>query len=143
VPASAQAAPLRRLQNEMQMLLYHHPVNDQRIERGEAAVNSFWFSDCGHLPTPTGAASPPPVLNTDLRASALREDWQAWAQAWRALDAGACADLLAALRQGRPARLTLCGERCAQEFDDAPRGLLERLGGLMGRKPARIFLENL
>jgi hypothetical protein len=143
LPASAQAAPLRRLQNEMQMLLYHHPVNDLRIERGEAAVNSFWFSACGRLPPATAAALPPPILNTDLRASALREDWQAWAQAWQALDAGACADLLAAVRQGQPTRLTLCGERCAQEFDDAPRGLLERLGALLGRKPARTHLENL
>ncbi len=37
------AAPaLRRLQNEMQMLLYTHPVNDRRVAQGRSTVNSFW-----------------------------------------------------------------------------------------------------
>ncbi len=32
-----------RLLNEMQMLLYTHPVNDERESRGELAVNSVWL----------------------------------------------------------------------------------------------------
>jgi hypothetical protein len=143
VPASAQAAPLRRLQNEMQMLLYQHPVNDLRLARGEEAVNSFWFSDCGSLPPEARTAASLPIPDKSLRASALREDWQAWAQAWCALDAGPCATLLARLRGGQAARLTLCGERSAQDFAGAPRGLLARLGSAFGRKSACTLLETL
>jgi hypothetical protein len=36
---------LKRLQNEMQMYLYHHPINDNR----SASINSFWISGCGTL----------------------------------------------------------------------------------------------
>ncbi len=47
------AAPtLRRLQNEMQMLLYTHPVNEARTERGAYPVNSFWVSGSGALTAP-------------------------------------------------------------------------------------------
>ena len=38
---------VRRLQNEVQMLLYHHPVNEAREERGAPTVNSFWLDGCG------------------------------------------------------------------------------------------------
>ncbi len=37
---------LRRLQNEMQMLLYNHPINDAR----SVHINSFWISGCGEIP---------------------------------------------------------------------------------------------
>ncbi|MFM1764286.1 MAG: hypothetical protein RIU71_49, partial [Pseudomonadota bacterium] len=36
------ARTLQRLQSEMQMLLYQHPVNDLRSQHGRWAVNSFW-----------------------------------------------------------------------------------------------------
>ena len=38
---------LRRLQSEAQMLLYTHPINAAREQRGELAVNSFWLSGTG------------------------------------------------------------------------------------------------
>ena len=42
------ASPLlRRLQNEMQMLLYTHAVNDARSARGALPVNSFWLHGTG------------------------------------------------------------------------------------------------
>lgn len=40
----------RSLLNELQMLLYTHPVNQQRKERGQAPVNSVWFWGEGELP---------------------------------------------------------------------------------------------
>jgi hypothetical protein len=48
-PRNAQhpsTATLKRLQNEMQMYLYHHPINDNR----SMSINSFWISGCGTLP---------------------------------------------------------------------------------------------
>ena len=42
-----QARPLRRLQNEMQMLLYTHAVNEERTARGLVDVNAFWISGTG------------------------------------------------------------------------------------------------
>lgn len=50
MPRQAQAKPLRRLQNEMQMLLYTHPVNDTRAAHGLTPVSSFWVSGTGELP---------------------------------------------------------------------------------------------
>jgi hypothetical protein len=103
---------VRRLQLEVQMLLHRHPVNDAREGAGLPPVNSVWLSGCGrHQP----AADADPVQVDDrLRGPALAGDWAAWADAWRALDAGP----LEALRRTGGA-LTLCGERSAQRFESA------------------------
>lgn len=55
MPEAAQAKPLRRLQNEMQMLLYTHPVNDQRAASGLPAINTFWISGTGRESALLGA----------------------------------------------------------------------------------------
>lgn len=124
MPDHPQARTLRRLQNEVQMLLYTHPATDRRIEQGLLPVNTFWLSGCG----PRQPATVPPGLIVDdrLRTPLLGEDWVAWADAWRALDAGPLHELLAAHRRGGPARLTLCGERSAQPFEPVSQGWLQR-----------------
>lgn len=121
---SAPAQRVRRLQSELQLLLYPHPLNEEREQRGALTLNSFWLSGCGR-PQP----DPPETLRVDdtLRAPLLAEDWAAWAEAWRALDAGALAGLLGAARDDRPVALTLAGERSAQRFENAPRSLRQRL----------------
>lgn len=43
MPEGEHARPLRRLQNEIQMLWHAHPVNAAREERGQKPVNSFWL----------------------------------------------------------------------------------------------------
>lgn len=43
LPEGIQAAYWRGLINEIQMLLHSHPVNRQRLERGEVPVNSLWL----------------------------------------------------------------------------------------------------
>lgn len=48
-----------RLLNEVQMLLYTHPVNDEREARGELAVNSVWMWGNERL---TGVATDPAEL---------------------------------------------------------------------------------
>ena len=65
-----------------------HPVNDAREERGALAVNSFWLSGCGRR---AADAAPRRRRRSPrrLRAPLLAGDWAAWAEAWRALDAGA------------------------------------------------------
>lgn len=119
------ARPLRTLQNELQMLLHRHPLNAAREARGALVVNSAWLSGCGG----SSARPLPPDLELDvrLRDPLLANDWAAWADAWRALDAGPVAAALAGLEDGTPVRLTLCGERSAQAFAPAEVGALKRL----------------
>jgi hypothetical protein len=43
------ARKVKLLQNEMQMLLYTHALNDERAARRQLPVNSFWLSGTGAL----------------------------------------------------------------------------------------------
>ncbi len=117
---------LRRLQNEMQMMLYTHPLNDERTARGQQPVNSFWIHGSGRY---TGAApsAPGPLVADDLRLPALQGDWAQWASVWQKLDLGVCKQLLAELQTGRPASLVLCSERHTLVFENRPLGWGERL----------------
>jgi hypothetical protein len=141
-PKAEKAKLLRRLQNEMQMLLYTHPITDARAERGLPPVNSFWVSGTGALPTRPVRFEP--VENksvttpTTLRDAALAENWPAWAQAWQQIDNQECADLLAASKGKNEVALTLCGERGAQNYISGSTTAWGRLnmqiGGVLGLK---------
>jgi hypothetical protein len=126
LPAGVHGRLLRRLQNEMQMLLYTHPVNEARSARGEPAINSLWFSGTGRLPPHTGDAAAVHMPHTLTRA-ALADDWDAYAQAWAQLDRQALQPLLERQRSGRPVTLTLCGERGALSLHSAQATLWQRL----------------
>ncbi len=141
LPDAPQARLWRRLQNEVQMLLYTHPINAEREAQGRLTVNSVWLSGCGRRQR---VAEPPGLAVDDrLRGPALAEDWPAWADAWRALDAGPIAALGDAVRRGEPAALTLCGERAALRLEPAPRRFWQRLtGGGAATRPAAV-LETL
>lgn len=135
------ASPLlRRLQNEMQMLLYTHPVTDARSARGALAVNSLWISGSGTL-----AAYPPnmPAMQVfdELAAPAIRGDWRAWATAWQALDAR-LEPLLARLAAGQPLMLTLCSELEAWHYATAAPGLWARLRGRLRPRPLSDILVS-
>ncbi len=140
-----QSSLLLRLQNEMQMLLYTHAVNDERAEQGLQAINSFWISGAGALPSDVAAAAnvEEPVMPLALREAAVREDWAAWSQGWQALDAGAMTQALQCLQQGQAVTLTLCGERSAQRFEARPIGLMQRISRAFSRKPAQHILSEL
>ncbi|MEQ1660606.1 MAG: phosphoglycerate mutase, partial [Hylemonella sp.] len=126
VAAWLPASPLlRRLQNEMQMLLYTHAVSDARAERRTLAVNSFWLSGCGALTAVPAPAHKLTVLDA-LVQPALRSDWATWAGAWQALDAQ-LAPLAAALDAGQDVSLTLCGELLARRYTPTPRSAWTRL----------------
>lgn len=141
MPADPRVALIRRLQSELQMTLYHAPANDERAARGLLPVNSFWLSGCGvHQ---SEAAAPDLHIDDRLRAPALAEDWAAWAEAWRALDAGPLAALLQHAGRGEAAALTLCGERFAQRFETAPQSAWSRLTRGLRSPPVAPVLEAL
>ena len=117
---SPAAKLLRRLQNEMQMLLYTHPVNEGR----GLTINSFWVHGTGAL-SPTTRAEPK-VIHT-LRESALQQDLIGWLEAWQHVDTHVIAPLLASVAAGEPQRLVLCGEHEFHVYDSAAPSLWQRL----------------
>ncbi len=117
MPQGEPGRSLRRLQNEMQMLLYTHPVNDDRSARGLAPVNAFWLSGTGNLPVAIPRDPPATALHTELRASALRDDAWSWAQAWVALDAAQGPNWLALSHKDPQFSITLCGQTQAHSYD--------------------------
>lgn len=131
---------IRRLQSEVQMLLYTHPLNEQREQQGLLPVNSFWLSGCGVAQAATG---PAPVVDERLRSAALAEDWAAWVKAWDTLDAGPLSAALQQARQGETTRLTLCGERAFATFETAPRGWWQRLRTRWAPPAVGALLETL
>lgn len=50
LPEGAEAKRWRSLLNEAQVVLHNHPLNQQRIARGQLPVNSLWFWGAGTLP---------------------------------------------------------------------------------------------
>lgn len=143
MPQAVEARHLHRLQTEMQMLLYTHPVNDARAELGLAPVNSFWVSGAGALQADAPVPTRPPVVETALRDAALRQDGAAWSQAWQQVDATQIAALLAELERGQAVRLTLCGEQASRTWETVPDGFLQRISRLFGSKPAPYHLSSL
>jgi len=142
LPDRKAAAPLRRLQAEVQMLLYTHPINAVREERGALPVNSFWLSGTGKTEAP-GHPGSHVVFDDSLRAPLLAQDWVAWAQGWQRLDATRVAELQACATRGEDASLTLCGERRAQRFDTAPRSAWQRLSQRWARADLVPLLQVL
>jgi len=130
MPNGARAGSLRRLQNEMQMLLYTHPVNDSRATRGLAPVNAFWLSGTGSLTATIPRHPPPTALHTELRDSALRDDAWNWAQAWSALDAAQGPHWLSLSHKDPHFCITLCGQTQSHSYTrqaSASQGWLARV----------------
>ncbi|RZA32260.1 MAG: hypothetical protein EOP92_26950 [Lysobacteraceae bacterium] len=136
VPRGKQALPLRRLQNEIQMLWHTHPVNAAREERRLTAVNSFWLWGASSAAQPASAhltsigmpgwvrglsGQPPASLDAldgalardgilavgYLAEAAIASDWGTWVQQVQALEDKLFAPLHAALVQGRIKELRL------------------------------------
>lgn len=137
------ARKMKLLQNEMQMLLYTHALNDERAERRQLPVNSFWLSGSGALPAGYAPTSQAPTVPRSLAQAVFADDWQAYAQAWAALDAGDIAQLLARQRAGETVRLTLCGERGWQTFETQKTGFLAKISSLLMPQPLWYGREQL
>lgn len=153
---------LRRLQNEVQMLLHRHPVNEAREACGELPVNSFWLDGCGRLPAslqaavvsvaatgdtpdvaPRGEAQRTVTVDDSLRGPALAEDWHAWSRAFGRLDDGLFAHCLARAQAGAPLELTLCGEQHAVTLRPGRPGWRQRLRALGRRADPLALLQSL
>ncbi len=133
---------IKLLQNEMQMLLYTHPVNDQRAAKGLRSVNSFWVSGSGAL---NDIAIDTPQINVTraLAPSAFANDWEAYAQAWAQLDATDIAQLLAQQKTGKTVRLSLCGESNAIAFETTKQGFLKQVKNVLSPQPLINLLKQL
>ncbi len=148
LPDGSAAKTLRRLQNEMQMLLYTHPLNDLRQQQGLVPVNTVWFSGTGDLPeggrrpAATGPAQQV-MAPRGLARAMFTGDWAAYAAAWTALDAGAVQELLSRQGAGQTVRLTLCGERSSRTWQSGTGGLIARLSRRWSAKPLFDILETL
>ena len=142
LPRQPEARPMRRLQNEVQMLLHAHPLNAEREARGALPVNSFWLSACGKAQP---ARSDGVRYDDRLRGPALRADAGAWRDIWQSLDSDAIAPLLARADRGEAARLTLCGERSRVELAPRPRSWWRGLADAVAPARSRVqpLLESL
>jgi hypothetical protein len=122
---SPAAKLLRRLQNEMQMLLYTHPVNEGR----GLTVNSFWVHGTGTLPARVNGLpkSQEPTVIHALRQSALQQDLIGWLEAWQHVDAHVIAPMLARVAAGESQRLVLCGEHAFHVYDSAAPSIWQRV----------------
>ena len=140
--AGGSAAVLRRLQNEMQMLLYTHPISETRQQQRLLPINSFWVTGAGVLDTTTPIA-PEVQVEPRLYAAALRRNADAHAKAWEAVDADTCAKLLTRLRAGDDVRLTLCSDKAAQTFIPCKTGLWGQFRGVLGLQPRFNLREQL
>ena len=139
LPDTKSAAPLRRLQNEMQMLLYTHPFNDEREVRRQLPVNSFWIHGTGALPAsamPPGQR-PQVSMPRSLAKAVFMEDWAGYAQAWAMLESSDIAALLARQQRSETVRLTLCGDSSAQTFETHRAGLWKKVSSILS--PLRIL----
>ena len=181
IPRQSAAQGLRRLQNEMQMLLYTHAVNDARSARGQAPINGFWISGTGSplpqgaapygavMPLPGGEALPiapkplqallaptgpipgsipgptsPHALYIDaLSASALRDDPQAWVQAWQALDAQVFAPLVAQRASDPAISISLCSELRARTWVSGRASLWQRIKQQLTSPGFHHFVQDL
>jgi hypothetical protein len=144
LPRGDHARGVRRLQQEMQMLLYTHPISDERVAGGLMPVNSFWVSGTGALPAArVPQASPPLQVTRYLRDAAMLKDWHAWASCWHQIDEQKCGRLLAALDRGEHVALTLCGERNSRTFSGTGGGMFGKLAARLKPQRAAAILESL
>ena len=139
LPASRQ---IKLLQNEMQMLLYTHPVNDERSAKRQRSVNSFWVSGSGAL-NQSATANPQVNLRRSLAQAALANDWTAYGQAWSQLDANNILQLLALQNSGETVRISLCGESNAMTFETAQHGWLTKIKNALSQQPPINLLKQL
>ena len=90
LPTGEDTAHWHRLFNEIQMLLFSHPLNKAREARGELAINSVWLwgagETAGALHKPYASASSDELLS-EMFAAAAGVPFSAWTERWN-MEAG-------------------------------------------------------
>jgi hypothetical protein len=76
MPNGADAAWAAQLTNEIQMLLFEHPINQAREARGELAMNSIWLSGTGTLPEMPNTKANKSIYADDAFAKGLAKQSQ-------------------------------------------------------------------
>jgi hypothetical protein len=121
--AHALPAKLRRLQSEMQMLLYQDPVNEVREQTGRLPLNALWFSGCGALdevflaPDPSGGDF---HCNMALEKATMQGHLNEWLAQWTVLDATVLQDLVKHVQDGVTCHWVLTGRDSWQTLVLAP-----------------------
>ncbi len=139
-PLLPQSKTIKLLQNEMQMLLYAHPVNDARGARRQRTINSFWLSGTGAL-RQAAATNSAVTVYRGLAQAAFTDDWAAFTSGWAALDATEFAQLLKQ-QAGHKVRISLCGESNAMTFETAERSILGKIKSfLSSQRPINLLKQ--
>ena len=136
MPEHQRAKTLQRLQSEMQMLLYQHPVNDERSLKGRWSVNSFWLHRSLDQLYPDASEF---NVALDLRENMQASNPKLWQQAWQHLDATLCQSLSQALDQNHDISLTLCSETSWRHYRPQPVSWLNKLHRLI--QPVSVIKE--
>jgi hypothetical protein len=130
LPAGRDAQQVRKLMNELQMLLHEHPVNVVRAERGLVPVNGVWLWGFGSA----RAVEPPtlPALATD----------DAWLRGLWRLSGGSALPLASAgqaLECSEPLLVAAAspGTDAAAQLEQLDTGLLEPLAAALRRGSVR------
>jgi hypothetical protein len=136
MPEHQRAKTLQRLQSEMQMLLYQHPVNDERSLKGRWTVNSFWMHRSLEQLYPDSSD-----LNValDLLENMQASNAKLWQQGWEHLDATLCQSLSQVLDQNHEVSLTLCSETSWRHYRPQPVSWLNKLQRLI--QPVSVIKE--
>ncbi len=141
-PLLPQSKAIKLLQNEMQMLLYAHPINDARGAKRQTSINSFWLSGTGAL---REAAIPNPAVTVHrgLAPAAFAGDWAAFTAGWAQFDATELAQLLKQQQSGQTVRISFCGESNAMTFETAQRSMLDKLKSVLSPQRPIDMLKQL
>ena len=124
MPDLQKAKKLQRLQSEMQMLLYQHPVNDERSLKGQWTVNSFWLHRRLDQLYPQATHF---AVALDLRDAAQGSNPKLWQQAWAHIDNTLALSLCQALDLKQDVSLTLCSETSMRHYQARPSSWLDHL----------------
>jgi hypothetical protein len=136
MPNLQQAKTLQRLQSEMQMLLYQHPVNDERSLKGRWTVNSFWMHrDLDQLYPQSGNVA----VALDLREAALLSNPALWQKSWQQIDNTLALSLCQALELNQSVSLTLCSENSLRHYSVQPDSWRQKLQRVF--KPVSLIRE--
>jgi len=85
LPGGAEAARWHRIFNEIQMLLFAHPVNEARAARGELPVNSLWLWGSGcmaNMPQKTYDRVSSDEVLAEMFAAAAGIPFAGWPAQW-------------------------------------------------------------